>query len=510
MPGGDTPGGGTVKFSDVAYVTTKNIEGRERQILKVLLTSGNGCFAEPAQPDTGPSVLVVGDQPSLIATGTLMGDRHLDIAIIDTVVDQFNRSAKLRVFFGDGQGHFKPGPGVSVFPLQEGQTPVAIATGRFRGATMPVDIAIASVPSGPNTTGGSQVTLLLNNGHGEFGAASTPIPLGNLRPAAMLASDGFRGDSSSEKRLDLVIKESVPSASGRNRLLYLKNAGNGTFPDIVDITAPDGTAGNNGALLTGLLQHNTTAGDKLDIVTFDDDLTLRIFKNDGLGGFNKQDAVHMTLNNRSYGFAFDRDGLADVAPLGSTLRLLGAVVQDDGQKGMLMIEANGSGGFVPRFQRFNDRLPPQDPGGPPITNSTRSESPHPLIMSPIISASLVGQFLDPNRNQKPGLALSAYLVQSEVKAGPCPVPASPVPPGALRPLTFLVLPPDHSCIAPAPACIDGLTQCMDPPINGRCRCRCLPDPPPPPPPPPPPLPLVCATKAVFPRQLLIVIANPFQ
>ena len=91
------PPAGIAPLSDLAYVSTQtDLEGHDRQVLNILLASGDGCFAAPSQPDQHPPSLLVGDKPSLIASDTLKGDAHADIAIIDTQVDQFNRSAKLR------------------------------------------------------------------------------------------------------------------------------------------------------------------------------------------------------------------------------------------------------------------------------------------------------------------------------------------------------------------------------------------------------------------------------
>jgi hypothetical protein len=501
---------GIAALSDLAYVSTQtDLEGHDRQVLNILLASGDGCFAAPSQPDRHPPSLVVGDKPSLIASDTLMGDAHADIAIIDTQVDQFNRSAKLRIFAGDGAGHFNPAPGISVFPLAEGQTPVAIATGRFRGVAMPVDIALATLPNSSPTAGG-QVILLLNDGHGEFTASSPPISLGDLRPAAIVASDGFRAGAGSQKRVDLVVKESVSTSSERNRILYLLNAGSGTFPDIKEITA-SGRSGNTDALLTGVLQNNSTSGNRLDIITFDEDMTPQIFVNDGLGGFNRRNLPTFAGNLK---FAFDGATLSVVDLGDNTLHLLGAVITKEGKQGMFLATADGSGGFLspPSFRQFRDL--PTPPGGETTSFST-SASTQPPTKSLIIASSVAAQFLNASQGEKPGLALSGHHLVTEVADKPCPPDTSRQPASARVSTAQPLAGPSmgHRClnrpplVCQDPGNID--TVCQDPPpAFGDCFCRCVDDPgdggdtgPPPPP-------TACSKSTVFPATL-IVIANPF-
>ena len=503
------PLAGIAPLSDLAYVSTQtDLEGHDRQVLNILLASGDGCFAAPSQPDQHPPPLLVGDKPSLIASDTLKGDAHADIAIIDTQVDQFNRSAKLRIFTGDGAGHFNPAPGISVFPLPEGQTPVAIATGRFRGVAMPVDIAIATVPNSSPTAGG-QIILMLNNGRGEFTTTSPPISLGDVRPAAIVASDGFRASIAGQKRVDLVIKESVVSTE-RNRILYLPNAGSGTFPDIREITTSS-RSGNTDALLTGVVQNNSTARNLLDIITFDKDLTPQIFVNDGLGGFNKRSLPTFAGNLK---FAFDGATLSVVDLGDNTLHLLGAVITEEGRQGMLLATADGSGGFLNpvSFRQFRDL--PTPPRGETTSLTTRAST-QPPTKSLVIASSVAAQFLNASQGQKPGLALSGHYLVTEVADNPCP-PDTPHQPASAhvsdaQPLAGPSM--GHRClnhpplVCQDPGNID--TVCQDPPpAFGDCFCRCVDDPgdggdtgPPQPQ-------TACSKSTVFPATL-IVVANPF-
>jgi hypothetical protein len=251
---------------DLAYVSTIRDKDRTVEALSVLLSNQNGCFRSPPAPAVGQPPTLVGENPSLIAAGKFDGDKNEDI-VIGNGLDQFNRSARLRIFRGKGQGHFTPMS--PFFPLQANEVPVAMAIGHFRSSSMPnkpIDLAIVSSKGILN--------ILFNKGNGEF-EPSQPISLGNFGPEAIVASDRFRDGGNT----DLVIR-------GRSAIMFLKNSGSGTFPNRQVIAG----AGNVPTLLLGVLDPNDAmgnkAGDKLDIITFDRDMTLKVFVNDGSGAFN--------------------------------------------------------------------------------------------------------------------------------------------------------------------------------------------------------------------------------
>ncbi|WP_027156490.1 hypothetical protein [Methylobacter luteus] len=252
----------TAPVRDLAYVSTIRDKGRDEEALSVLLSNQDGCFRSPAVPPEGQPPTPVGKNPSLIATGKFDGDDNEDIVIISGL-DQFNRSARLRVFRGDGQGHFMPVRD-PIFPLAADEVPVAMAIGHFRSSNT-LDIAIA--------TANGILNILHNNGNGVF-EPSPPISLDNFQPEAMIASDRFRDGG----KTDLVIK-------GGSSIIFLQNSGDGNFRNIQKVVG----AGGAPTLLLGVLDPNDAKGDKpgdkLDIITYDEDMSLKVFANDGFGVF---------------------------------------------------------------------------------------------------------------------------------------------------------------------------------------------------------------------------------
>jgi hypothetical protein len=486
------------KLRDLAYVSTMivQVDGgttRSKHVLNVLLSNGEGCFRAPIAPQTGLPDVLVGDEPTLIAAADFNGDGHEDIAIIDTRMDvDFNRSAKLRIFIGDGAGHFAPGPGVSIFPLPEDRKPVAMALGRFRGPSMPVDIAVASVPTRPDATERGQLTLLRNDGSGKFSIAPPPISLGSFEPAAMLSSDRFRR----ERRYDLVIKEVIRNPSSQRRILYLKNSGAGAFPEIAVLTG----AGEVDKLLVGPLNLADDADGDLDLITFNRDMTFAISKNHGEGGFNPATRVTPPVSN--FEFAGGAQFGVAASDDGSLHLITAARRRSDKRLGTLLLKDDGPGHVALNFSPFRDlSTGPEtnvheylEPLGS-IDSSLDLNTPRKELQ---ISEGLVDRFYAAQHgNGKPDLVLSARHVTRESRLGAC---------------SSLIRGPRISRrLGPAGAtCINeihcGLQDdepavCETPPVFDRCWCKCAEEPPPPPPP-------GCEIVKEF-RPMFISVGNPF-
>jgi len=460
---------GQEDVSDLVYVKTLAIEGRDRQVLSVLLSAGNGCFTEPLVPAEGAPAVSAGDSPSLIGVGPLDGDSHQDIAVIDTHIDEFNRRPKLRIFYGDGLGHFSTRSGVSVVSLDEGETPVAMAMGRFRGEEMPVDLAIVSIPK-PGSPMRGTLKILFNNGGGEFiGAGGQPptLSLGDLEPAAIVASNRFRDVG----KYDLAIKETVRS-TGRKRILYLQNAGNGHFPDISVLE----DAGDVDFLATGVLQANDTAGAKLDLITYNEDLSLRIFVNDGFGGFNRR-----PFNPADGAFKFTGSRQIFSADFGDRqLRLITLATRErDERQGVLLLTADRSGRFLdPEFRIFPSIPgPPLGPANeqPVMASEAEGISTQPPKKSLLVFTGVQAPFFNERfGNPKGGLAFVAQGTESETQLGRCPSDTSDPPLASCQ--SHPVIGPiemGQVCRNQGLLCLDGIAFCDDPPTDGRCFCSCI-------------------------------------
>jgi hypothetical protein len=516
---------------DLAYVSMGNA-------LSVMMNK-NGCFFPPAAPSEGAGAMPVGVNPALIAVGMLDDNDTEDIAVVDVHTDSFNRSPLLKILLGDGCGHFKPSPvlpagpdihtacemqfgsssRVAVFPLGEGESPVALTMGRFRGKGKPIDLAIVSRIS----QGDGVLRVLFNNGKGEFGDPAVPspaaIPLPGFTPAAMIASDNFRNSG----EVDLVIKE-----AGRGRILYLQNASDGTFPIKMPFGGSgDSAAGDVASLLVGVLNGKDSGKDKLDIITYDQDMTLRVFVNDGFGSFAQR-----IVNWKNQGdFRFAPNSQFSVFDAGDKrLRLaavaIGSIDSRTTGEGILTLQSAATaetnrdtpeptspcieGGDIceETFAAFPfDALqfPPEATPAPEVKNSVTRIG---QIKTLGVSASNVGTFEilgGAVNNQLPNFAVFAMPVHEDVEPigldpngikchvdEPQPLPHCPSPP---RPKTAFELcprpdkgtcldidvnPPKHHVKVECPAgqrivdgggICDGCEECTPPPFSQPCGCK---------------------------------------
>ena len=117
--------------------------------VSILLGDGAGAFAAPAN-------IAVGGRPQSVAAGRFNGDAIPDLAVANS------RDNDVSILLGDGTGGF-----VAVGDHAVGTTPMSLATGEFdndpAGGT---DLAVANF-------GSNNVSVLLGDGDGGFGAATT-------------------------------------------------------------------------------------------------------------------------------------------------------------------------------------------------------------------------------------------------------------------------------------------------------------------------------------------------
>jgi hypothetical protein len=306
-------------LQDLAFITKAN----GQNVLSVRQSNGAGGFApiDPALP-----ALVAGISPSLIVAGQFVPNGPLSVAIIDAK-GAIGEQPLLKIFLGQGNGLMKAG---GELPLTDIGVPSSIAVGHFRGAGMPLDIAVASDTTPP---GSGKVTLLRNDGHGAFSIdPDVVVPL-TFVPGALAVSSRL----SASGMPDLLVRD-----ARANRFQFFVNIGNGfRLPTgaHADGFFPD--AGNFNALLVGNVAHG--ASDRLDdVVTFDSDMTLRIFVNNGSESFD----VHTVAPGNDPHFVGAQPPYV-LAEFGSGTPALAAPVVRDGNFGLLVLQGDGTGKFTP-------------------------------------------------------------------------------------------------------------------------------------------------------------------
>jgi hypothetical protein len=473
---------GIAEPRDLAYVSTVTEEGSDRHVLSVLLSLGNGCFK---LPDKRAPLVVVGRSPRLMVPGDFNNDTLTDLAIVDGHVDQFTTRPTLRIVVGTAPGVFAKPPGVDVVPLGDGESPVAIAVGHFRDAKK-LDVAIVSTSTAGGTRPRGVLRLLFNNGSGEFTEGPPPpIPLGDFVPSAIVASNRFRP---SGDKVDLVIKEAVgPGALGQRRILYLQNAGNGTFPSIAPFTG----AGGAPVLLLGSANKHDTAGDLADVITFDNDMTLTIFVNDGLGGFNRS-APFKNSATSATGLEFaGPPRFHTIWTDDQPLRLV-AAVRRPGSQSVERVLSFTLTSNVPdqleapahfRLERIGDPAANTGQTEPMPEQIGALEIIPPRTRSIDVGDAVMSAFLNPDRSVGgAGLLLSARQIDVDVTRGACfPSKDAGSKPRPTKGGGGGPKPPGVSC-TPQTAqieCVDG-PFCADRPVGNRCTCVCEPSEPPPP------------------------------
>jgi VCBS repeat-containing protein len=241
--------------------------------VSVLLGNGTGGF-------TGPTNFAAGDGALSVAIGDINRDGRLDLA-----VSNYN-TGKVSVLLGDGSGGF-----VGPTPFAAGTNPYGIALGDLNGDGF-LDIAAANEIPGVSS---NDVTVLLNNGSGGFGAA-TSFAAGTK--SISVAMGDFDGDND----LDLAVAN-----QDSDNVSVLLNNGSGTAFTLGSTLTAGGTPFN--------VRTADIDGDgflDLAVVRFDGHLS--VFHGTGTGSFVT--LPELTTGNEPTSVAigdFDGNGAADLA-----------------------------------------------------------------------------------------------------------------------------------------------------------------------------------------------------
>jgi hypothetical protein len=216
MVAGDFNGDGKL---DLAVSTS---DSHMNSIITVFLGNGNGTFQKPINSPAGQGL---GD----MAVGDVNGDGKLDLVGVNGPND------KVSVLLGNGNGSFGSATTYAV-----GANPDSVALGDFNGDGK-LDIAVTSDGNPPPNGHPPSWSILLGNGNGTFGAATTTnFPMGSGIPTAVTL-----GDFNRDGKLDLVTANNGPMSNLVD--VFLGN-GDGTFanpvsypvgPNPVDVAVAD-------------------------------------------------------------------------------------------------------------------------------------------------------------------------------------------------------------------------------------------------------------------------------
>jgi FG-GAP-like repeat len=220
-------------------------------LLATFVTAAAG--AESRDPSFVPGGLIdAGGIPCGFTVAKLDGDVNPDLAVADCYAD------RVTVLLGDGAGHFRGAPGS---PTRVGKTPTFVESADFNSDGK-ADLALSN-------DGSKNITVLLGDGSGRFGAApGSPVALAGS-PRAFATAD-LNGDG----QLDLAVPIPnrvaislgdgtgrfapasgsplvVPQRSGPGRVTAAEFNGDGkpdlavstTDPMKIDILAGDGVGG---------------------------------------------------------------------------------------------------------------------------------------------------------------------------------------------------------------------------------------------------------------------------
>jgi hypothetical protein len=220
----------------------------------VLLGDGQGGFTPAPQ---SPFV-ATGSTAGGIVAADFNNDGNMDLA----VGGADNSTSSVAVLLGDGTGGFTPAPNS---PFATGTTPYVLAAGDLNGDHIP-DLAVANI-------GDSTVTVLLNDGHGNFSAApGSPISFSSTPNGLAIA------DVNKDSHGDLIVTTGIGAQSGEVHVLLGDGAGNFTE----DTGSPFSVGqGPQDVTVTDLNGDST-----LDLAVVNaDDNTVSVLYGNGSGGF---------------------------------------------------------------------------------------------------------------------------------------------------------------------------------------------------------------------------------
>jgi hypothetical protein len=267
-----------------------------------------------------------GLKPGIVAQGDFNGDGKLDLVVVSGVgvlID--GEDADLTVLLGNGDGTFQT---AETTPLGDGNFPAALATGDFdRNGSL--DLAVSFyLPLSVSYNAldrVSDVAILLNNGHGIFGAPSF-YSVGDS-PQTLVTGE-FNGDGFLDLATSDYFEGDVAVLLGKGNGTFAKSQSFGTGVDPVSLAAGD------------------FKGDgRVDLVTLQDDEPLTqtvsgrviLLTGNGDGTFHAPGTVPLrTAGMGTYGVVtgdFNRDGRLDVVTVNN--------ISDD----LSVLLGNGDGTF---------------------------------------------------------------------------------------------------------------------------------------------------------------------
>ena len=263
----------------------------------ILKNDGAGHFSQPVS-----SPEAVGDAPRSVAVADLDGDDDQDLAVANA------SSANVTILRNNGSGNFGQ-PASS--PESAGSGPSSVAATDLDGDSDP-DLAVANAGSG-------DVTILRNVGAGDFTQpASSPEDAENS--AFAVAAANLDGDTDQDL--------AVANLGGGN-VTILRNNGSGNFNEPATSPEPAGSfAGSIAAAdFDGDTDQDLAVGISVD---------LTILRNNGAGNFAEPGFSPLPTGNSPIAVAaadFDLDGDPDLA------------VANNGTDDVTILRNNGSGRF---------------------------------------------------------------------------------------------------------------------------------------------------------------------
>ncbi|NJM24109.1 MAG: DUF4347 domain-containing protein [Richelia sp. SM1_7_0] len=247
--------------------------------VSILLGNGNGTFSTTVT-NIGAGAL----NPISVSVGDFNGDSKQDLATANDFSDNVS------ILLGNGNGTFS----MAVTSLGVGaSTPVSLSVGDFNGDGKQ-DLVTANDFS-------NNISILLGNGNGTFGATPNVIAVGN-NPNSVRVAD-FNGDG----KQDLA----VTSLAGNNISILLGN-GNGTFSPALTPTVAVGFAPYS----VNVGDFNSDAKQDLAVANYDENNNnVSIFLGDGSGGFSAAPIPNITVGNSPVSVSvgdFNGDGKQDL------------------------------------------------------------------------------------------------------------------------------------------------------------------------------------------------------
>ncbi len=271
-----------------------------------------------------------GANPQAVRTADFNGDGRLDLAVAN------NGDDSVSVLLGNADGTFQPAR-----KFATGSGPQSLAVGDFNGDGK-LDLVTANKSQRFPMSG--DLSVLLGNGDGTFGPATTVAPASNGTPTSVAV-----GDLNSDGKLDLVVTSYFLTGGGpyvgystTTQVNVLLGNGNGTF-------AAPFSYDQGGVYSTSPAVGDFNHDGKLDVVTANDNGSISMFLGNGDGTLQSATVTFTGMNSSITSLAvgdLNGDGKLDVA------------TANGGSNNVSVLLGNGNGAFLPA-QNFATGASPQ-------------------------------------------------------------------------------------------------------------------------------------------------------